>query len=70
MEEQISSIVEALKINAEKTPDKLCVGDKKNQVTYKEFWNMVKKAAVYLQEKAYKKEIWLLFEEHRKLNFC
>ena len=45
MEEQISSIVEALKINAEKTPDKLCVGDKKNQVTYKEFWNMVKKAA-------------------------
>lgn len=43
MEEQISSIVEALKINAEKTPDKLCVGDKKNQVTYKEFWNMVKK---------------------------
>ena len=49
MEEQISSIVEALKINAEKTPDKLCVGDKKNQVTYKEFWNMVKKAAVYLQ---------------------
>ena len=41
MEEQISSIVEALKINAEKTPDKLCVGDKKNQVTYKEFWKIL-----------------------------
>mgnify|MGYP001286344421 CR=1 FL=1 len=63
MEEQISSIVEALKINAEKTPDKLCVGDKKNQVTYKEFWNMVKKAAVIFRKKAYKKEIWLLFED-------
>lgn len=37
MEEQISSIVEALKINAEKTPDKLCVGDKKIRLLIKNF---------------------------------
>lgn len=55
MEEQISSIVEALKINAEKTPDKLCVGDKKNQVTYKEFWNMVKRRQFIFRKKAYKR---------------
>ena len=69
MEEQISSIVEALKINAEKTPDKLCVGDKKNQVTYKEFWNMVKKAAVYLQEKGVQKGDMVVIRGAQKVGF-
>ena len=69
MEEQISSIVEALKINAEKTPDKLCVGDKKNQVTYKEFWNMVKKAAVYLQEKGVQKGDMVVIRGAQKVEF-
>lgn len=69
MEEQISSIVEALKINAEKTPDKLCVGDKKNQVTYKEFWSMVKKAAVYLQEKGVQKGDMVVIRGAQKVEF-
>lgn len=69
MEEQISSIVEALKINAEKTPDKLCVGDKKNQVTYKEFWNMAKKAAVYLQEKGVQKGDMVVIRGAQKVEF-
>lgn len=69
MEEQISSIVEALKINAEKTPDKLCVGDKKNQVTYKEFWNMVKKAVVYLQEKGVQKGDMVVIRGAQKVEF-
>ena len=69
MEEQISSIVEALKINAEKTPDKLCVGDKKNQVTYKEFWNMVKKASVYLQEKGVQKGDMVVIRGAQKVEF-
>ena len=69
MEEQISSIVEALKINAEKTPDKLCVGDKKNQVTYKQFWNMVKKAAVYLQEKGVQKGDMVVIRGAQKVEF-
>lgn len=69
MEEQISSIVEALKINAEKTPDKLCVGDKKNQVTYKEFWNMVKRAAVYLQEKGVQKGDMVVIRGAQKVEF-
>lgn len=69
MEEQISSIVEALKINAEKTPDKLCVGDKKNQVTYKEFWNMVKKVAVYLQEKGVQKGDMVVIRGAQKVEF-
>ena len=34
MEKSVTSIIEALKLNAQKTPDKLCVGDKKNHATY------------------------------------
>ena len=43
-----SSILEAIKSASEVTPDKICLGDKKNKVTYKQFWKMINKGASFL----------------------
>lgn len=69
MDKNVVSILEALKINAEITPDKLCVGDKKNQATYSEFWNMVKKAATFLSEKGVKKGDMVVIRGAQKIEF-
>ena len=45
-----SSILEAIKSASEITPDKICLGDKKNKVTYKQFWKMINKGASFLEE--------------------
>ena len=42
-----SSILEAIKSASEITPDKICLGDKKNKVTYKQFWKMINKGASF-----------------------
>ncbi len=48
-ENSVHSILEALSVNASLNPDKLCVGDKKNKASYKEFWQMVKRGACFLK---------------------
>ena len=50
-----SSILEAIKSASEITPDKICLGDKKNKVTYKQFWKMINKGASFLEENGVKK---------------
>ena len=50
-----SSILEAIKSASEVTPDKICLGDKKNKVTYKQFWKMINKGASFLEENGVKK---------------
>lgn len=69
MDKNVVSIVEALKVNAEKTPDKLCVGDKKNKVTYGEFWKMVEKAATFLRTKGVKKGDMVVIRGAQKVEF-
>ena len=46
-----SSILEAIKSASEITPDKICLGDKKNKVTYKQFWKMINKGASFFGRK-------------------
>lgn len=69
MDKSVVSIIEALKINSEKTPDKLCVGDKRNQATYKQFWNMVEKAATFLNENGVKKGDIVVIRGAQKVEF-
>lgn len=69
MEKEVVSIIEALKINSEKTPDKLCVGDKKNQATYKEFWIMIEKAATFLHAKGVQKGDIVVIRGAQKLEY-
>lgn len=69
MDKSIVSIVEALKVNAEITPDKLCVGDKKNKATYCEFWTMVQRAATYLKDKGVKKGDMVVIRGAQKVEF-
>ncbi len=69
MDKSVVSIVEALKLNAEITPDKLCVGDKKNKATYHEFWTMVQRAAVYLKDKGVKKGDMVVIRGAQKVEF-
>lgn len=47
--EQYCSILHTIKAHAENTPGKLCAGDKKRQVTYREFWLMLQRAASFLR---------------------
>lgn len=69
MNKSVVSIIEALKINSEKTPDKLCVGDKRNRVTYIQFWNMVEKAATLLSEKGVEKGDIVVIRGAQKVEF-
>lgn len=66
---EIGSIVEALKVNAEKMPDRVCVGDKKKSATYKEFWIMVQKAATYLKGCGVKRGDIVVFRGVQKVEF-
>lgn len=65
----VNSIVEALKVNAEITPDKLCVGDKKKQATYSEFWTMVQKAATYAKANGVNKGDIVVLRGAQKVEF-
>lgn len=69
MDKNVVSIIEALKINSEKHPDRLCVGDKKKQVTYGEIWNMVEKAATFLHEKGVNKGDMVVIRGAQKVEF-
>jgi long-chain acyl-CoA synthetase len=63
------SILEALKNYSETTPDKLCVCDKKNKITYKQFWQMLNKGAAYLEENGVKKGNVVVFRGAQKVEF-
>lgn len=69
MVNNVNSIVEALKINAQNTPDKLCVGDKRKQATYSEFWTMVRKAATYAKANGVKKGDIVVLRGVQKVEF-
>lgn len=69
MSDKVFSIVEALKVNAELTPDKLCVGDKKKQLTYAEFWEIVKKTAFYLKNRGVKQGDIVVIRGAQKVEF-
>lgn len=69
MEQNVLSIVEALKVNAELIPDKLCIGDKKKKATYAEFWTIVRKAATYLKSQGVKKGDIVVVRGVQKVEF-
>ena len=48
---QPKTILEAIRLHANETPDKLCVGDKNGSYTYGQFWKLLCNAAVFLKEK-------------------
>lgn len=48
--EQYKSILHALKVHAENSPEKFCVGDKKSSATYGELWLMVQRAASFFRK--------------------
>ena len=50
MNGNFESILEAIKTYSETRPDKLCLGDKKNHVTYKQLFTMLKYGASYLKK--------------------
>ena len=56
MNNEVASILEAIKIHAKETPDKLCAGDKKKSATYSEFWDMIQRAATYLKNSGVRKD--------------
>lgn len=49
MRNDVTSILEAIEKSASQFPDRLAVGDKKKHVNYKEFWDMIRRAATYLR---------------------
>ncbi len=67
---KVNSIVEALKVNAEITPEKFCVGDKRKQATYSEFWTMVRKAATYAKANGVKKGDIVVLRGVQKVEFA
>lgn len=69
MDKSVLSIVEAVKVNAELTPDKLAVGDKKNKATYAEFWTMIQKAATFFKANGVKKGDMVVVRGAQKLEF-
>lgn len=69
MNREFSSILEALKTYAELTPDKLCVCDKRNKVTYKQFWNMLRSGAAYLKNSGVKKGDVVVFKGAQKVEY-
>lgn len=69
MDKNVLSILEALKENALRNPDKLCVGDKRKQATYSEFWTMIQKAATYFKANGVKKGDIVVVRGAQKVEF-
>ena len=44
------SIVEAIALHAQATPDKFCIADGRNELTYREYWECIMGYAKHLQE--------------------
>lgn len=64
-----NSILEAIKEYAHTTPDKLCIGDKKNKATYSQFWNMITFGANYLKENGVKKGDIVVLKGMQKMEY-
>ena len=64
-----NSILEAIKSNAEREPDKLCVGDKKNKVTYGRFWKMLNIGAAYLKNSGVEKGDVVVLKGAQKVEY-
>ncbi len=64
-----SSILEAIKEYAKSTPEKLCVGDKKNKATYAQFWEMITLGANYLSNIGVKKGDIVVLKGMQKIEF-
>lgn len=69
MNNNYTSILEAIKTYAELTPDKLCVCDKRNSTTYKQFWNMLRRGATYLRNSGVKKGDVVVFKGAQKVEY-
>lgn len=69
MNGEILSILEAIKLHAKETPDKLCVGDKKKSATYREFWNMIQRAATYFKNSGIKKDSIVVIRGVQKVEY-
>lgn len=64
-----NSVLEAIKNYAEITPNNLCVGDKKNKATYKQFWQMINMGAAYLKNSGVKKGDVVVLRGAQKIDY-
>lgn len=64
-----NSILEAIKDFAQSTPDKLCIGDKKNKATYSQLWKMITFGANYLKENGVKKGDIVVLKGMQKMDY-
>ena len=69
MNGDVLSILEAIKIHAKETPDKLCAGDKKKSATYSEFWDMIQRAATYLKNSGVRKDSIVVIRGVQKVEY-
>ena len=69
MNNEVASILEAIKIHAKETPDKLCAGDKKKSATYSEFWDMIQRAATYLKNSGVRKDSIVVIRGVQKVEY-
>lgn len=69
MNNEVASILEAIKIHAKETPDKLCAGDKKKSATYSEFWDMIQRAATYLKNNGVRKDSIVVIRGVQKVEY-
>lgn len=51
----VQSIIEAVALNAEKNPDKLCAADVRYELTYRQFWEYVYGYSNHLKDEGIKK---------------
>lgn len=65
----INSIVEAIKINSVSTPDKICLTDAKGQITYKEYFEKIKKNASFLLENGIKKGDKVVIKSSQSIDY-
>lgn len=63
------SIVEVIKENALKYPDRLCIADGKKEVTYKEYWECICGYALHLKESGIKKGDCVVVRNSQNLEF-
>lgn len=69
MDSSYSSILQALQVYSEVTPEKLCIGDKKVKFTYGQFWKMLVRGASYLKKQGVKKGDVVVFKGAQKVEF-
>lgn len=69
MNGNFESILEAIKTYSETRPDKLCLGDKKNHVTYKQLFTMLKYGASYLKKAGVGKGDVVVFKGSAKMEY-